>query len=145
MARSPVFAAMFQAPMKEATTGVVDIPDCDPQAFKDFLVYLYSGRLEKLSRHMLELYQIADKYDVQDLKADCCIAVMGNLSVENFCDAVILAKKFNVKAIKLKASDFFNKNYAKIFGTMEWETLMKHYTKLANKMLKNMADCLAKK
>lgn len=39
-ARSPVFTSAFRNDMKEKTTGIVDIEDCEPSTFPDFLRFL---------------------------------------------------------------------------------------------------------
>ena len=49
MARSSVLAANFKYDTLERQTGVIIIPDCDPDSFQLFLEYLYCGKLEELS------------------------------------------------------------------------------------------------
>lgn len=51
--------------MYEKSSGVVDIPDCYPQAIEQFLSHVYSGKVDALNRsNMLGLYYVADKYNM---------------------------------------------------------------------------------
>ena len=68
-ARSPVFAAMFQSDMEESRTNQVKISDIEPTVFRDFLYFLYTGRLNSANIH--DLYMAADKYQVETLKSLC--------------------------------------------------------------------------
>ena len=68
-ARSPVFSAMFQNDMEEARTNRVKIDDIEAPIFKEFLYFLYTGKLN--STNIEELYVVADKYQVETLKSLC--------------------------------------------------------------------------
>lgn len=139
IARSSVFAAMFQHPMSEKQTGIINIQDCDPDSFEAFLEFLYSGKLEYLSFcSALHLYETSNKYNVEELKEFCRGYIMENLTVENACDAVILADKYDDAQLLSSAQSFFNENYNDVFQTTEWELLMKNNYRLANKLLKEM-------
>lgn len=48
-ARSPVYAYTFRHDMKERSAGILDVKDCDPSSFLDFLCFLYCGDLENFS------------------------------------------------------------------------------------------------
>lgn len=92
MARSPVFAAMFLHETSEKQTGIVTIQDCDPESFGKFLEFLYTGKLEKLlAQEALHLYETSDKYDVRELKTFCVEYLIASLTVENWCDTLIIA------------------------------------------------------
>lgn len=71
-ARSPVFNIMFQQDMLENKNNEVVIDDIDFETLHDFLSFLYSGKVEKLSfNSAMSLYYAADKYEVQDLRVLC--------------------------------------------------------------------------
>lgn len=136
MARSSVFAAMFEHDTAEKQTGIIDIPDCDPDSFHEFLDYLYCGKTENISfPSSLHLYKIADKYNVQELKYFCAEYMEQNLTEENVCDAVILADLYDETKLMSAAQAFFNKSLSKIAMTIEWENFMKNNYRLANKLI----------
>ena len=68
--RSQVFAAMFQHPSKEKLSGVVDVPDIEPNVFKELLRYMYTGEvpLNRMDEVAIGLLATADKYLLENLK-----------------------------------------------------------------------------
>lgn len=144
VARSSVFAAMFQHDTAEKKSGIINIPDCDPESFKEFLEFLYCGKLDQLSLYnALHLYKTSDKYDIEELKAFCSEFLMNNLTVENLCEIVTLADKYDdVKLLSAVVQSFFNKNLRKVLVTSEWECLLKTNYRLANKLMIDMSSKL---
>lgn len=140
-ARSSVFAAMFKHETSEKQSGIVNILDCDPESFQEFLEYLYCGYLEHISfRSAFYLYKTADKYDIQELKEFCVEYMEHNLTVENIFDVVTLAEEYDEKELGDAAEDFFSRNLGDILVTAGWKTLFKNNFNLANKLLVKMAS-----
>lgn len=142
MARSSVFSAMFLHETSEKQTGIVTIPDCDPDSFRKFLKYLYCGKIKLRSyQSAISLYETSDKYDVQELKIFCKEYLIENLRREGeFCDAVILADRYNESKLLSKCQDVFNEYFNDIVKTTEWECLMENNYRLASKLLKKMPN-----
>ena len=67
--RSPVLRAMFTSNMMESRTGRVHIEDVDPEIFRQFLYFVYTGQLQQPTSP--ELGKVADKYQVESLAAIC--------------------------------------------------------------------------
>lgn len=141
-ARSPVFAAMFKHDTSEKQTGIVNIPDCDPDSFKAFLEFLYSDKFktEISLRCSVHLYKIADKYSVQNLRMFCIEHMQRNLKLENFFDVIAFAEEIDNKKLLDASQEFFNKNLRKIFETVEWRNLLENNSNLANKLLIEMSS-----
>lgn len=124
-ARSPVFASTFKSDMKEKATGIVDIEDCDPSSFSDFLCFLYCGNIENLSsENALSIFTIADKYDVQDLRSECLEFIKKTLSVDTFCDAITLALQHFEKELIELAIDFYATHFQEIIVTVKWQSFV---------------------
>lgn len=138
-ARSPVLAAMFKNDTQEKKTGIVNIPDCDPEAFDVFLLYLYSGIIDFKNCNICELYRISDKYDVSELKIMCTDFMVKNISVDNFCDIMIIGEQFDEDKLLAEAQDFFNENFEEIVSSKSWESFLGKYFRIANNLLKAMA------
>lgn len=135
-ARSPVFASTFKYDTKEKATGVIDIEDCDPSSFSDFLYFLYCGTTEKLSsKNVFSLFTAADKYDVPDLRSECMKFIKKNLSIDNFCDAIVLALKHSEKELIELTTDFFRKNLQKIILTAKWQSFLIENPTQGNELL----------
>ena len=50
-ARSPVFKAMFEANMKEANSGTVEIDGIEPNVLSEMLHFIYTGKSPNLDKH----------------------------------------------------------------------------------------------
>lgn len=145
-ARSPVLAAMFKNDTQEKKTGIVNIPDCDPDVFNVFLLYLYSGIIDfENCNNICELYKISDKYDVSELKVICTDFMSKNISVDNFCDIMIIGEQFDEDKLLTEAQDFFNENFEEIVSSKSWESFLGKYFRIANNLLKAMAANIKKK
>lgn len=134
-ARSPVFASMFQHDMAEKKSGEVDVSDCATSGFEVFLQYMYSGNTDTMSpSNVLDLYYIADKYQVCDLKSDCVEYMKNNLAVYNFCDVIALSLRHNESDLQRFATRFFCKNVKKIVKTVQWQKYMAENPTQANEL-----------
>ena len=143
MARSPVFGAMFHHESSEKQTGVITIPDCDPDSFIKFLEFLYCGKLEEVSFcTAFHLYSTSDKYDVQELKSFCVEFMERSLTEDNVCDAIILADMYNDTKLLSATQDFFNKNANRIVVTSKWKSLFKSNFNLVNNFIIEMTSKL---
>lgn len=121
-ARSPVFASTYRYDTKEKETGIIDIEDCEPFSFSDFLCFLYCGDMDIVSvENVFSLFTAADKYDVEDLRAKCVAFMKENLSVETFCDTITLALQHSETELVTLATNFFNKHALKIAKTIKWQ------------------------
>ena len=135
-ARSSVFAAMFRSDMTEKETGFIDVPDCDPEAFNHFLMYLYSGEINYGKCNFFHLYKIADKYDMPELKQVCVDSIIKCLSVEKFCETYVFGDAFDEKEIITFAQNFFIENFEKIVSSGVLLSLMKEDCYLVNNLFK---------
>ena len=131
---------MFRHDTTENETGKIMISDCDPDSFQEFLEYVYTGRLEDFSADsVLHLYYTSDKYNIQELKEFCIKYLMCNLTLQNVCDVVSLADKYDETSLLSAAQDFFNKNLQEILRSREWVELFKNNFRLANSLLVEMS------
>lgn len=130
-ARSPVFAAMMEHEMKEKLSGEVSIQDADPAIFQEFLFYIYSGREENISwnKNVTDLFKLADKYCVDDLRWLCVERMKDYISVENFFDILhisqqlkptwelwkVIIRFFIEESKEIVKNEMFIENYLEIF------------------------------
>lgn len=135
-ARSDVFHAMFQSGMAETRSGVTKITDYEPDVFREFLVYLYSGDIDELSTERIcGVYSLADMYDVPELKLNCVAIMRNNINVHNFCDIISLALLHEESDLLKKASLFFKSNTSNILQSEEWKTFLAEKPTVANELL----------
>ena len=63
--RSSVFDAMFTHDMEENRSSKVDIQDLDGETVHDMIVYIYSGKVDKIDDKAPGLLSAAEKYDLK--------------------------------------------------------------------------------
>ncbi|KAG8195422.1 hypothetical protein JTE90_013879 [Oedothorax gibbosus] len=125
-ARSSVFNTMLNCEMEEKLTNCVKITEFDPPTVTKMLDYIYCGQVEDLTPEVaLQLYSAAEKYNLQDLKDICAEYLSTNLSVDNFCDVLILAKLHNGEGLMKATKVFFRVNTAVIKKNEKWISLSK--------------------
>ncbi len=104
MACSPAFRVMFSNPSAESKSGVVEINDFRPEPVRALLHYCYQGRLDDATKDgddVVEIFQLADKYCIDDLKALLERHFIDKrLTVENVIDLAVLADTHSAGNLK---------------------------------------------
>ena len=128
IARSQVFAAMFDHPSKEKMTGIVDVTDIEPDVFEELLNYIYTGRVpsEQMEQLAIELLAAADKYQLENLKKTRGKYLSYGMSPEN-CIKLLLLVDGNNSAYYLreKAVEYICQNRGQVMKTESWKKLAK--------------------
>ncbi|KAG8192315.1 hypothetical protein JTE90_002136 [Oedothorax gibbosus] len=125
-ARSTVFNSMLTTDMKESITHCLEITDFDPHVVKAMLQYIYCGQVEEIIPDLgIQLYSIADKYNLQDLKNICVKFLLKNLNVSNICDVLVLCDMHNEPELMMAAKKMFCANAAAVQETEKWIDLSK--------------------
>lgn len=133
--RNSYFSAMFQTEMKEKTTGIVFIDDCDPGIFHSFIYYVYTGRIKELSEdNVCALYEVADKYQEDQLKAECLCFMKNKISVESCCDFIVLSLRHDEEELLKNATDFFCRKTNEIIKSAKWQAFMREHPTQANEL-----------
>ena len=92
--RSTVFHAMFTSDMIEKSESKVNITDMEGSALKDMIMYMYSGKVDKLSEKAVGLLPASEKYDLQDLKVMCENSMCSILDSDNVLGRISVIKNF---------------------------------------------------
>jgi speckle-type POZ protein len=98
---------MFEVDMKEAKERVVRINEVDPMVLRELLRFLYLGEVENMAEISPSLYELADRYLMDDLKETCVYYMVHNVTVFNMVDLFCLAKKFNIPSLCTKTKSVF--------------------------------------
>ncbi|KAG8172797.1 hypothetical protein JTE90_018589 [Oedothorax gibbosus] len=138
-ARSPVFRAMFEKDeMSEGRSGVVDIDDVDSETVDRMLVFLYGDSLQGLQwGEAASLYYAADKYAVQPLKQMCADILKGGLTVDNVCDALVLADTHSDEQLMKNVADFIY-DHQEVVSSPKFEQLEDINLRLTSKVTKEL-------
>ena len=81
--KSDYFAAMFRSNMRESIERVVTVPNCSSAAFLHVLEYLCLDDFTVNIEHVVELWMLADMYQLDGLKFSCMGSLEGGLCEEN--------------------------------------------------------------
>ena len=92
---SPVFFAMFYGGLPE-TRETIEIADCDPDIFLQFLRFLYYDDASfQDANNAIQLWYLADKYDVPSLATKCANFLDVSMEPLNAFDIIPHARYFN--------------------------------------------------
>ncbi|CAL8120782.1 unnamed protein product [Orchesella dallaii] len=125
IARSTVFAAMFDVDMREKEMNSLEISDFDWEVVKGMLEHLYSGQTEAMVERAPELLEIAEKYNLPSLKEDCEYSISENLKMQNAAVILVLAHTHNAPYLKQKTIDFINMNRDELLKDKGFKETMK--------------------
>ena len=123
IARSEVFAAMFQHTMEERFTNVAKIEDIDPDVFHELLHFIYTGQvqLKKLEKMAASLFIAADKYLLGVLKLKCENYLSNHISPEN-CAVLLFHGDLSITSVPLtNAAKYFRSFPHQVMSTNEWK------------------------
>ena len=108
--KSDVFKAMFTSGMVEAKSGLVSIDDTNAEVIEEMLHYIYTGKTTKMSELSQELFQVANKYQIIDLRAKCEEYFIFNLTCENAVQILDLARVYELESLRKSVAAFVSKH-----------------------------------
>ena len=123
--RSPVFVKMLLHNMQESITNTINLPDIEPDALKELLIYIYTCESPNIKEHAISLLYQAEKYQLGHLKALCERCLSYSLQVENVARMLILADACNAEQLKRNALLYISVHGDRVKLTEEWEDLKK--------------------
>lgn len=132
IARSPVFAAMFEHDMLESRSKRIKVTEENPETFKVFLKYLYSGTFTKLPsiEEALELYATANIYQTEDLKHFIMNSLRASVSKKTAIQLLVFADQFSIHPLKEACLKIIAQYGQEICSSVEWENLARKYPEL---------------
>lgn len=105
-ANSSVFKTMFNTEMIENDTREMKLDDIDGTTMKEFIRFLYTGKVDNMKEVVLELMNAAEKYQVNQLKEFCASFMIDIISIENVCDFLICADLFKANFLAEASIEF---------------------------------------
>lgn len=140
-ARSRVFAAMFTHAMLESKLDRVVINDCEPAIFDELLHFIYTDSVRgDVDAMAPDLLKVADKYDLEKLKALCERSLCVRISEQTVIGTLATADLFRGQQLKRAAIDFIAKNSATVMQTEEWKNLAMLNFNVANEAVREILE-----
>lgn len=101
----------------------VIIEDAEPDVFQKFLLFLYTGNEDYIIwQNITDLYKLADKYGVEDVKNVCRNDIQDNISGDNACNFFKFSLLHNDKEITKTTVLFFSEHPMGIILGKKWVT-----------------------
>lgn len=111
------------------------IDDIDSNTLSDFLEFIYTDECGGLPINASNLLILANKYNVQRLKAMCEKAICENIDVANAADVIILAYQNEAVKVKKVSLDFIVNNMNEVSNTQSWQVISKSYPEILNDLI----------
>ena len=96
---SPVFFAMLYGDLAE-NTSTVDVKDCDPESFTEFLRFVYCDQSNLNSNSVLGVLYLAKKYIIPVLVKQCVSYLMENIAIDNVLEVLHCARCFSEEKLE---------------------------------------------
>eukprot|EP00803_Ostreobium_quekettii_P004434 evm.model.scf_2187.2 EVM.evm.TU.scf_2187.2 scf_2187:11453-16415(-) len=145
-ARSPVFHALLNIPMREGSEGVADIKDIQPPVFKALLFFMYTDSLPDeledgqmdaaIAQHLLEA---ADRYQLVRLRRICERRLCQTVDVDTVATTLTLAEQNHAEELKRVCLDFVARNLSAVIATDGYQHMLASCPSLQADIIKTVA------
>jgi len=120
-ARSPVFKVMLQTNMKEKECGSIDIEDFSKDVVEKMLLFIYTGIIPKIDKQVNDLLNIAEKYQLRQMKVSIGDNLIPILNIENCIAYLALGNLYDVSALKEAAIKLIKCNIKTVMKKENWK------------------------
>jgi len=120
-ARSPIFEAMLHVKMIEQETGNIEIEDFSKDVVEKMLAYIYGGVVPNIDKDAKELLNIAEKYQLEQLKISLGEKLVSTLNKDNCIEYLAIGDVLHVNKLKEAALKFFRQNVGSIMENENWK------------------------
>lgn len=128
-------SSVFDQELRESVTDVIYAPDCNPEAFKEFLLYLYYGKEPEFShKRVYDLFLVADFYGVRELREECLEFIIKNISMDEIYDVLYLSVECNDPTIMNHANNFISAHTIETITKKRWLQFLRDYPVQANEI-----------
>eukprot|EP01083_Nonionella_stella_P009669 27725_1 len=110
---SPVFRNMLSANMMEQSKKEVTVYAKSVKDVDDLIYYMCTNQL-KMDSNAMNLFHLANFYQMKRLKYECLNKITSDLSVDNFVDVIHLFDRYMIKEGYNVLIDFAQKNTDKL-------------------------------
>jgi len=134
-ARSPVFRAMFTHNMQEAKNNEVIIKDIDAEVMEELLRFVYTNKVQDITRIAKALLAAADKYALDSLKVVCESTLIGQMTVEDVASILVLSDLHRCNHLKDAALAMIKRFPDKLVKTAGWNEMVLGYPSLVAEII----------
>jgi len=99
-----VFAKMFEHEMTESLEKSVKIEDVEAKVFGQMLRFFYTGQVDNFMEIATQLYELADRYLVDNFKAYCVRGLLRSVNKYNALELYSFAWDKGISKLTEKAT-----------------------------------------
>uniref|UniRef100_A0A0N5BS25 BTB domain-containing protein n=1 Tax=Strongyloides papillosus TaxID=174720 RepID=A0A0N5BS25_STREA len=129
-ARSPVFCKLFKNTFEKSRTNFIEIKDFRVEVVREMLRYIYTDEVSDIQNMANEIFEIANKYELQKLKSIAEKCLCSDLNIENVCERFLLSEAYSSVELKEMVQKFIIDNVENIIKTKKWDRLIKSHPSL---------------
>lgn len=111
-ANSKVFMGMFSHKMEENIKNKMTITDFSTEVVQEFLNFVYIAEVPVEVTNLLDLFAIASKYNVEQLREFCEEKITLNMTEENVSGILTVANLYNSNKLKEKSFEYIENMFS---------------------------------
>uniref|UniRef100_A0A0K0EZY8 Speckle-type POZ protein-like (inferred by orthology to a human protein) n=1 Tax=Strongyloides venezuelensis TaxID=75913 RepID=A0A0K0EZY8_STRVS len=134
-ARSPVFHDIFTSASDESQTNIIEIKDFNVEVVEKILIYIYTDEVADIQNMANQMFEIANIYELDGLKAISEQSMCDNLTTDNVLERFALSDKYPTERLKKCCEEIILKNMDHLKETEEWEKFILVRPKLLQSLL----------
>ena len=138
---SDVFKSMFDQPMQESASNRVEIADVKANTLQAMVKFIYTGEMTNCEL-VADLTAVADKYNIQPLKAACVRELSQSLDVRNAVSTLVLAELYCIEGLREECVAFVANNMGTVKRATpeDWQELKTEHAQLMFEVFDVHAD-----
>jgi len=117
----------------------VDIIDLEGDIVHDMILYIYSEKVPDLETKAAGLLSAAEKYDLQELKTMCEVALCENVTTDNCLDLLVLADLHRATSVRQLTLKFIVDNSREIVNQPGWREKLRNYPDIMGDIFEAMS------
>uniref|UniRef100_A0A0K0F5V0 Speckle-type POZ protein (inferred by orthology to a human protein) n=1 Tax=Strongyloides venezuelensis TaxID=75913 RepID=A0A0K0F5V0_STRVS len=135
---SLVFRAMFTSKLSESQTSIVEINDFRYEVVKEMINYIYKDSTSNLEEMGIEILAIADKYNLEGLKAMTEQSLCHTLNVGTIFEYFKISEVYGARRLRGYCLEFLRSNAPDILNTEYWSTFVRECPELVANLCRNL-------
>jgi hypothetical protein len=120
---SPPFRAMLAGAFVEAQLKVVEVSNHPQQVLAKMLEFVYTGEIEIDDQDVMQLFMIADQFDIKELKGLCEEHVATGINENSVLGLLMAAKHQTADRLEHKCLQFIKQHPGTILAQSEFRKL----------------------
>ncbi|CAM9517986.1 unnamed protein product [Laminaria digitata] len=117
--------ALMVSGMREMEQDEIELKDISAREFKILLDYMYNKPISVPSSQVVDLLSLANRYQVEGLKAQMCNALSTYLDHDNACSVFAAADSYQCQGLKMEAFSKIVQHFALTARSEGWAALTK--------------------